>query len=87
MSGMQLLERIHELHPGTGSSSSRPFPRWNSRCRPSRRALSLPVQAFPRDGLLIALDRYFRFLDLKRENARLRGEQGEDEFIGRARPC
>ncbi len=83
MSGMQLLERIHELHPGTGVILITAFPEVELAVQAIKAgAFDFLCKPFPRDGLLIALDRYFRFLDLKRENARLRGEQGKGEFIG-----
>lgn len=83
MSGMQLLEAIHELHPGLGVIIITAFPEVELAVQAIKAgAFDFLCKPFPRDGLLIAVDRYFRFLDLKRENNRLRGEHEEGEFIG-----
>jgi len=83
MDGMQLLESICELYPGTGVILITAFPEVELAVQAIKAgAFDFLCKPFPRDGLLIAVERYFRFLDLKRENARLRGERQEGEFIG-----
>ncbi|MBI4804837.1 MAG: sigma-54-dependent Fis family transcriptional regulator [Desulfovibrio sp.] len=82
-SGMELLEGISELYPGTGVILITAFPEVELAVQAIKAgAFDFLCKPFPRDGLLIAVERYFRFLDLKRENARLRGERDDGEFIG-----
>lgn len=83
MSGMELLDSIREMHPGTGVILITAFPEVELAVQAIKAgAFDFLCKPFQSDGLLIAVERFFRFLDLKRENDRLRGEREEGEFIG-----
>lgn len=83
MDGLQLLETVNEFRPGTGVILITAFPEVELAVQAIKAgAYDFLCKPFPRDGLLIAVERFFRFHDLKRENARLRGERDEPEFIG-----
>jgi DNA-binding NtrC family response regulator len=83
MNGMKLLETIHELYPGTGVVLITAYPEVELAVQAIKAgAFDFLCKPFPRDGLLLLVERFFRFLDLKRENARLRGEREDGEFIG-----
>jgi DNA-binding NtrC family response regulator len=83
MDGMHVLETVNEFYPGTGVILITAFPEVELAVQAIKvGAYDFLCKPFPRDGLLIAVERFFRFHDLKRENARLRGEQEEPEFIG-----
>lgn len=83
MDGMHVLEAVNEFYPGTGVILITAFPEVELAVQAIKAgAYDFLCKPFPRDGLLIAVERFFRFHDLKRENARLRGERDEPEFIG-----
>jgi DNA-binding NtrC family response regulator len=83
MDGMHVLEIVNEFYPGTGVILITAFPEVELAVQAIKAgAYDFLCKPFPRAGLLIAVERFFRFHDLKRENARLRGERDEPEFIG-----
>lgn len=83
MSGMELLEGIREFHPGIGVILITAFPEVELAVHAIKAgAFDFLCKPFQSDGLLIAVERFFKFLELKRENERLRGNRDDGEFIG-----
>lgn len=83
MSGMELLARVRELHPGVGVILITAFPEVELAVQAIKGgAFDFLCKPFPNDGLLFAVERFFTFTDLKEENARLREALREGQFIG-----
>jgi DNA-binding NtrC family response regulator len=83
MSGLELLAKVEELHPGTGTMLITAFPEIELAVKAMRHgAFDFLCKPFSNEGLLIAVERYFNYRDLKLENALLKGGEGLDEMIG-----
>ncbi len=84
MSGIELLQHIREYTPDLGVILITAFPEVELAVQAIKEgAFDFLCKPFQSDGLLIAVSRYCKYLDLKKENTRLRFERGE-EFIGKS---
>ncbi|MBG0790173.1 MAG: sigma-54-dependent Fis family transcriptional regulator [Desulfovibrionaceae bacterium] len=83
MSGLELLGKVAELHPGTGTMLITAFPEIELAVKAMRHgAFDFLCKPFSNEGLLIAVERYFSYHDLRLENARLKSGHGLEEMIG-----
>ncbi len=84
MSGLELLQHVREYKPDLGTIIITAFPEVELAVQAIKEgAFDFLCKPFQSDGLLIAVARYFKYLDLKKENIRLRYERGE-QFIGKS---
>ncbi len=84
MSGLELLQHVREYKPDLGTILITAFPEVELAVQAIKEgAFDFLCKPFQSDGLLIAVTRYFKYLDLKKENTRLRYERGE-KFIGKS---
>ncbi len=84
MSGIELLKHTREYMPELGTIIITAFPEVELAVEAIKEgAFDFLCKPFQSDGLLITVTRYFKYLELKRENTRLRYEQGE-KFIGKS---
>ncbi len=84
MSGLDLLRHIREYMPELGVILITAFPEVELAVQAIKEgAFDFLCKPFQSDGLLIAVERYCKYLDLKKENTRLRYERGV-EFIGKS---
>jgi DNA-binding NtrC family response regulator len=82
-SGLDMLGTVKELHPGTGMILITAFPEIELAVKAMRLgAFDFLCKPFSNEGLLIAVERYFNYHDLKQENTRLKTSNGLDEMIG-----
>ncbi len=84
MSGLDLLQYIREYMPDLGVVIITAFAEVELAVQAIKDgAFDFLSKPFQSDGLLIVVERYFKYLDLKKENTRLKHERGE-EFIGKS---
>ncbi len=84
MSGLELLQHIREYTPDLGVIIITAFAEVELAVQAIKDgAFDFLSKPFQSDGLLIVVERYFKYLDLKKENTRLKYEQGK-EFIGKS---
>ncbi len=82
MSGLELVRHIGEFIPDLGVILITAFPEVELAVEAIKAgAFDFLCKPFQSEGLLIAVSRYCNYLDLKRENARLRYER-VDTFLG-----
>jgi DNA-binding NtrC family response regulator len=83
ISGLELIDRVKELHPSTGMMLITAFPEIELAVTAMRHgAFDFLCKPFSNEGLLIAVERYFNYLSLKLENTRLKTSAGLDAMIG-----
>ncbi|SOB60414.1 Nitrogen regulation protein NR(I) [Pseudodesulfovibrio profundus] len=83
MSGLELLSKVEELHPETGTMLITAFPEIDLAVKAMRHgAFDFLCKPFSNEGLLIAVERYFNYRDLKQENARLKSGEDLEGMIG-----
>lgn len=82
-SGLDVLGTVREHYPDTGMILITAFPEIELAVKAMRLgAFDFLCKPFSNEGLLIAVERYFNYHDLKQENTRLKTEDGLDEMIG-----
>lgn len=80
MDGMRFTAFLKEFHPHIGVILITAFPEVELAVQAIKAgAFDFLCKPFQKDGLLIAVERFFKFYDLSKENARLREVRG---FIG-----
>lgn len=83
ISGLDLLGRVKELYPGTGTMLITAFPEIELAVKAMRQgAFDFLCKPFSNEGLLIAVERFFNYRELKRENVQFKTSAGLDEMIG-----
>ena len=83
ISGLELIDKVKELHPSTGMMLITAFPEIELAVTAMRHgAFDFLCKPFSNEGLLIAVERYFNYLNLKLENTRLKTSAGLDAMIG-----
>lgn len=83
MSGMELIERVHELYPQMGSMLITAFPEVELAVKAIRLgSFDFLSKPFANDVLLIAVERFFNFQILSVENNTLKVTKGLEEMVG-----
>ncbi|WFS63096.1 sigma-54 dependent transcriptional regulator [Pseudodesulfovibrio thermohalotolerans] len=83
ISGLELIDKVKELHPSTGTMLITAFPEIELAVSAMRHgAFDFLCKPFSNEGLLIAVERYFNYHDLRLENTRLKTSAGLDAMIG-----
>lgn len=83
LSGLELMDKVKELHPSTGMMLITAFPEIELAVKAMRHgAFDFLCKPFSNEGLLIAVERYFNYQSLKLENTRLKTSAGLDAMIG-----
>lgn len=82
-SGLELLGSVHELYPSMGTILITAFPEIDLAVRAMRQgAFDFLCKPFSNDALIIAVEKYFNYRELKQENHQLKTSIGLDEMIG-----
>lgn len=83
ITGMEILERVHELYPNMGSILVTAFPEVELAVKAVRLgSFDFLCKPFSNDVLLIAIEKYFNYRAITLENRALRASKGLEEMVG-----
>lgn len=83
LSGLELLEQMHELYPTMGSMLITAFPEVELAVKAIRLgSFDFLCKPFANDVLLIAVERFFNYRAISLENAALKADKGLAEMVG-----